>query len=79
MERWEIDPDNSLLPILEQAGDQPIEIIRNGEVIGRILPSVPHNRSDAMAAVEQLLSLKIDLKLAPGETIKDLINEGRKY
>ena len=79
MERWEIDPDSSLLPILDQAGDHPIDITRNGEVIGRILPSIPHNRSDARAAVEQLLALKIDLKLAPGETIKDLINEGRKY
>jgi antitoxin (DNA-binding transcriptional repressor) of toxin-antitoxin stability system len=79
MERWEIDSDSSLLPILEKAGGSAIDITRNGEVIGKIVPHAHHDRTAAQAAVSRMLSLKVDLRLSPGETIKDLINEGRKY
>ena len=77
MERWEIDPDSSLLPLLEQAGDQPIDITRNGAIVGKIIPKPVHDRKAAQRAMEALLAMP-GLQLAPGETIKDLINEGRK-
>jgi antitoxin (DNA-binding transcriptional repressor) of toxin-antitoxin stability system len=79
MERWEIDSDSSLLPIIEKAGSETIDVTRDGEVIAQIIPSPRHDRAAASAAVKKLLSLQIDLKLAPGETIKDLIVAGRKY
>jgi len=79
MDRWEIESDSTLLPILDKAGGNPIDIVRDGEVVGQIVPNARHDRDNAQAAVRKLLSLRVDLKLAPGETISDLINEGRRY
>ena len=78
MERWEIYPDSSLLPLLEQAGNQPIDITHNGAVVGQIILKPGHDRNAAQVAMKELLAMP-GLKLAPGETIKDLINEGREW
>ena len=78
-DKWEIDSGNQLLPVLENAAGAPIEVTRDGEVIATVTPKPKRDVAAARAAMERLLALKIDLKLAPGETIKDIINEGRKW
>jgi len=78
-EKWEIDSANALLPVLENSDGGTIEVTQNGEVIATVTPKPKRDVAKAQAAMEALLALKIDLKLEPGETIRDLINEGRKY
>ena len=78
-ETWEVDKDSTLLPLLENADVHSIAITRNGEVIGTVHPPRKDDPVAARAAMEKILSLNFNLNLAPGETIKDLINEGRKY
>ena len=77
-DKWEIDSDSSLLPILQKSEGASIDIVSNGKVLGHITPSLRPNRAAAKAAMERLLALNINLNLEPGETIKDLINDGRK-
>lgn len=78
-DKWEIDSGNALLPVLEHANGGSIQITREGEVIADVIPRPKPNEMTPRQAMEHLLSLKVDLGLKPGETIKDLINEGRKY
>ena len=77
-DKWEIDSGAPLLPVLENAEGAPIEVTRHGEVIATVTPKPKRDVASARKAMERLLSLRIDLKLAPGETIKDILNEGRK-
>lgn len=77
-EKWEIDSANALLPVLENSDGGTIEVTQNGEVIATVTPKPKRDVAKARAAMERMLSRQINLNLAPGETIMDLINEGRK-
>ncbi|WP_375452668.1 hypothetical protein [uncultured Devosia sp.] len=78
-ERWEVERDSTLIPLLERAGTNPIEVTRNGEVVARIVPMPKRDIAKSRAAAAALRNLSAGLNLGPGLTIKDLINEGRKY
>jgi prevent-host-death family protein len=57
-----------------------IEITRRGEPVAKIVPIVPaFDREKAKRSARRLLELRRGCTLGPGLTIKDLINEGRKY
>ncbi|WEK05437.1 MAG: hypothetical protein P0Y65_04040 [Candidatus Devosia phytovorans] len=77
-DKWEIDSGNQLLPVLESADGGAVDITRNGEVIATVTPRPKRDVAKARKAMDDLLALSVDLKLEPGETIMDLINEGRK-
>lgn len=57
-----------------------IEITRRGEPVAKIVPAVvTPDREKAKQAAQRLLELREGCTLGPGLTIRDLINEGRKY
>ncbi len=56
-----------------------IEITRRGETVAKIVPATPtFDREKAKRAAERLLELNKGVTLG-GLTIRELINEGRKY
>lgn len=59
------------------AKGREVIITKHGQSIARLVPM--EKPVDRKALVARLLAFRGSLKLAPGETIKDLVNEGRKY
>ena len=94
-EKWEVQPQSDLAELVDRvAHGESVELTLKGKTVARIVPAVsakdtPPNsealselgggNADAKAAMKKLVSLNFNLELAPGQTIKDLINEGRKY
>jgi prevent-host-death family protein len=58
---------------------KPTIITKRGKPVAKIVPAEEARRERARRAVEELRAMRGVLKLAPGETIRDLINEGRRY
>ena len=55
-------------------------ITRHGKPVAKLVsPDFKADRSRAIAAGEELAELAKGLTLGDGVTIKDLINEGRRY
>ncbi len=50
----------------------------DGNPVAQIVPTEDARRERARLAAERLRAMLGTLKLAPGETIGDLINEGRR-
>lgn len=62
--------------LIEQAREgQTFTITRNGEPVAQIVP-VPGRDDQAREAMERILSTRAKLK---GPTIRELIDEGRRY
>ncbi len=57
---------------------KPTVITKRGKPVAQIVPTEDARRERARLAVERLRSMRGVLELAPGETIRDLINEGRR-
>jgi prevent-host-death family protein len=57
-----------------QAGETII-VTKNGEPVAQIVP-IPERRSEADAAMDRILSRRVGLN---DVTIRDLIDEGRRY
>lgn len=53
-------------------------ITKRGKPVAKIVPTEEARRERARLAVERLRAMRGVLKLAPGETIRDLIYEGRR-
>jgi len=68
---------SELLDLVENG--EEVVILRHGKPVARVSKERSAERQREIAeAVERLSNFKGG-KLGPGETIKDLINEGRKY
>ena len=80
-EKWEVQPQSDLDQLIDRISQgESVELTREGKTVARIVPAVSvAKNADAKAAMEKLLSLNFNLNLVPGETIKDLINEGREH
>lgn len=77
-----LEATDALEPLLEMIqGGETVVITRDGKAIATVTPQPPVDRALALAAAERIRQRRkgVTLGLAPGETIKDLINEGRKY
>lgn len=62
-----------------EAGEE-ITITRNGKAVAHLTRETRRSSPEEIEAViERMRELRRGNKLAPGETIKDLIHEGRKY
>ncbi len=53
-------------------------ITKRGKPVAQIIPTDEARRKRIAQAVKRLRAMRGALKLAPGETIRDLINEGRR-
>jgi prevent-host-death family protein len=53
-------------------------ITKRGKPVARIVPTEEGRRDRARLAAERIRAMRGALKLAPGETIRDLIYEGRR-
>ena len=53
-------------------------ITKRGKPVAQIIPTDEARRKRIAQAVERLRAMRGTLKLAPGETIRDLIDEGRR-
>jgi len=53
-------------------------ITKRGKPVAYLVPTEEARRERAQLAVERLRALRGALKLAPGETIRDLIYDGRR-
>lgn len=62
--------------LVEEAREgHTITVTRNGEPVAQIVP-MPERRSDATEAMRRILSTRAKLN---GMTIRELIEEGRRY
>jgi len=70
---------SELLDLVEQG--EEILITRRGKTIARLSSPITEEDKAAQAqkAAQRLLELRKGVRLPDGMTIKDLINEGRKY
>jgi prevent-host-death family protein len=53
-------------------------ITKRGEPVAQLVPTDEARRKRGKLAAERLRAMRGALKLAPGETIRDLIDEGRR-
>jgi prevent-host-death family protein len=53
-------------------------ITKRGKPVAKIVPSEERRRERARQAAERIRAMRGVLKLGPGETIRDLIYEGRR-
>ncbi len=58
---------------------KPTVITKRGKPVAKIVPTDEARRERARLAVERIRAMRGVLKLAPGETIRDLIDAGRRY
>ncbi len=56
---------------------KPTVITKRGKPVAQIVPTEDARRERARLAVKRIRALRGALKLGPGETIRDLIYEGR--
>jgi len=65
----------ALLKLVEKGRE--VIITRNGHSVAKLVPmEKPVDRQDIF---DRILAFRGRIKLAKGETIKELVNEGRKY
>ena len=67
---------SALLDLVE-AGEE-VTITRNGRPVARLVPAEARDVDKARAAAAQLRAIRAKTKPGP-ESLKDLINEGRRY
>ncbi|APH71377.1 type II toxin-antitoxin system Phd/YefM family antitoxin [Aquibium oceanicum] len=67
----------SALIELVQAGEE-IEITRNGKPVARLVPTTGRDVSRAREAAEVLRAIRAQARTGP-ESLKDLVNLGRRY
>jgi prevent-host-death family protein len=62
-------------------GGETITITRHGKPVARLVPAEPVKQTDVRAAVEEMKRFQLDHgpTLGPGLTIRDLIQEGRRF
>jgi antitoxin (DNA-binding transcriptional repressor) of toxin-antitoxin stability system len=62
-----------------ESGERVV-LTRGGKVVATVVPTPPTRRTaDARLTLDRLKAMRKGITLPPGMTVKDLINEGRKY
>jgi prevent-host-death family protein len=67
---------SALLDLVE-AGEE-VTITRNGKAVARLVPARTRDQAKAREAAEGLRAIRARSKPGP-ESMKDLVNEGRRY
>jgi prevent-host-death family protein len=76
-----LDPETNLLELLDRAEKgETITITRHGKPVARLVPADDEAaRARRRAAIEKLKEFGKRHTLGEGLTVKDLINEGRRF
>jgi prevent-host-death family protein len=63
------------------AAGETITITKHGVPVARLIPVIEKNRADAAKAIEDWIAYREEHNITLGEglTIRDLIEEGRRY
>jgi prevent-host-death family protein len=80
-DKWEFRPGSDFAEVIDKVEHgETVEVVHGGRVVARVVP-VEHERdvAKAQAAMERILELGKGVTLGPDLTIKQLIDEGRKY
>jgi prevent-host-death family protein len=75
------DAKTNLSRLLDRVENgETVVITRHGVPVARLTPyKTEIDREEVRKAIAELKKLSKGQRLPPGETIKDLINEGRRY
>lgn len=74
-----LEARNSLSALLEQVEKgEEITITRNGKPVARLVPAKGRNIEEAREAASVLRAIRAQARTGP-ESLKDLVNEGRRY
>lgn len=58
---------------------EEVTITRHGRAVARLVPITRHDEARIAAAIAELRELRRQVRLAPGESVRGLIDEGRRY
>ena len=61
------------------ARGEEFQITRNGRPVARLVPDPAQQANDVRSVIEQILEFRKGRKLGGGTTIRELIEEGRRY
>jgi prevent-host-death family protein len=57
---------------------EEVTITRHGRPVAKLVPFTAHDQARVAAAIAELRGLRQKVRLGDGETVKDLIDEGRR-
>jgi prevent-host-death family protein len=57
---------------------EEVTITKHGRPVAKLVPFTAHDQARVAAAIAELRELREKVRLGAGETVKDLINEGRR-
>ena len=57
---------------------EEVTITKHGRPVARLVPFARHDQARVAAAIAELRELRRHVRLAPGESVKDLVDEGRR-
>lgn len=57
---------------------EEVTITKHGRPVAKLVPFTTHDQARVAAAIAELRQLRAHVRLGAGETVQDLINEGRR-
>lgn len=57
---------------------EEVTITKHGRPVAKLVPFTAHDQARVAAAIAELRQLREKVRLGTGETVKDLIDEGRR-
>jgi len=57
---------------------EEVTITKHGRPVAKLVPVTAHDQARVTAAIAELRGLRQKVRLGDGETVKDLIDEGRR-
>ena len=57
---------------------EEVTITKHGRPVAKLVPFSVHDQARVAAAISELRALRQEVRLGIGETVKDLVNEGRR-
>lgn len=80
-DKWEFKPGDDFAEVLDKVEHgETVEVTRGGQVIARVVPvEAREGAKSEPPTLDELRALRKGVTLGPDLTIKDLINEGRRF
>jgi prevent-host-death family protein len=70
---------NRLSELLAAVGTgEEVVITKHGRPVARLVPFTTHDQARVAAAIAELRELRRTVRLGPGESLKQLVDEGRR-
>ena len=57
---------------------EEVTITKHGRPVAKLVPFTAHDQARVAAAIAELRELRRTVRLGDGETVKDLVDEGRR-